>query len=143
MEERLTPHRLVVLEIVRTGPGHPTAREVFERSSSRSPRLSFATVYNALKYLVGKKLLVPVRLDDDAVRYDPMMERHDHLLCRKCGCIMDVPSSPDYAVAAPREGAAAGFHIEDMIVHFRGLCAECGEPAGKQQAAPKNKRKPR
>lgn len=140
MEERLTPHRLAVLEIVRAGPGHPTAREVYERSSHRSPRLSFATVYNALKYLVGKDLLVPIRLDDDAVRYDPMTERHGHLHCRRCGSIADVPVSPEFSAAMPPSGAA-GFLVEEVRVHYRGLCPECAKADGKSRAEPKKRRK--
>ena len=64
MENKLTPHRQVVLDVVRANRNHPTAREVFEESSKLSPKLSIATVYNALKYLTDAGLLRLIRFGD-------------------------------------------------------------------------------
>ncbi|MDQ3003509.1 MAG: transcriptional repressor [Fibrobacterota bacterium] len=127
MEEKLTAHRLAVLEIVRAGKDHPTARQVFERSALYTPRLSFATVYNALKYLTEKKYLRTIRVGDDALRYDPIEDRHDHLVCRVCGGIEDVmggtkPMLPQ-GIAGPN-----GFQVEDISIQYLGVCAKCRPP---------------
>lgn len=124
METKLTPHRQVVLDIVRAALDHPTAREVFERSARLSPKLSFATVYNALKYLSDEGMIRLIRFGDDAVRYDPMVERHDHLICRNCGAIFDaiggLPAALPTGFVAPE-----GFHIEEVMVQFNGICGPC------------------
>lgn len=124
METKLTPHRQVVLDIVRAALDHPTAREVFERSARLSPKLSFATVYNALKYLSDEGLIRLIRFGDDAVRYDPMVERHDHLICRNCGSIFDAvggqPAALPSGFVAPE-----GFLIEEVMVQFNGVCGAC------------------
>ena len=129
MENKLTPHRQVVLDVVRANRNHPTAREVFEESSKLSPKLSFATVYNALKYLTDAGLLRLIRFGDEAVRYDPMTERHDHLICRNCGSIFDAmgipaPSLPD-GFRLPE-----GFEVQDITVQFQGTCGRCLGKAG-------------
>jgi Fur family transcriptional regulator, peroxide stress response regulator len=138
MEEKLTAHRQAVLDIVRTGKDHPSARQVFERSAGQSPRLSFATVYNALKYLTEKKYLRTIRVGDDALRYDPIENRHDHLVCRVCGGIEDVmggtkPMLPQ-GVAGPD-----GFQVEEISIQYLGVCAKCKRPAsgGTNKSRPK------
>ena len=47
----LTRQRRLVLDLVRTKDEHPTAAEVFEQASKAMPGISFATVYNSLRYL--------------------------------------------------------------------------------------------
>lgn len=123
---KLTPHRRTVLNLVRSGKDHPTARELFERAGSSSSRFSFATVYNALKYLTGQGLLRTIRTGDDAVRYDPVLERHDHLICRVCGRLEDlrrkrksVPS-PSAAPSVP-----GNFLIEEVSIQYLGICGDC------------------
>jgi Fe2+ or Zn2+ uptake regulation protein len=124
MENKLTPHRQVVLDVVRASRNHPTAREVFEESSKLSPKLSFATVYNALKYLADAGLLRLIRFGDEAVRYDPMTDRHDHLICRGCGSIFDAMGIP--APALP-DGyrLPEGFEVQEITVQFQGTCGRC------------------
>jgi Fur family peroxide stress response transcriptional regulator len=124
MDEKLTPHRQVVLDVVRASPDHPTARQVFERSSKVSPRLSFATVYNALKYLTETGHLRQIRFGDDAVRYDPMLDRHDHLLCRRCGRIHDALGT--HTPTLPQNFTPPdGFEVEEITVQIMGVCGEC------------------
>ena len=124
MEDKLTPHRAVVLEVVQASHDHPTARQIFERASAKSERLSFATVYNALKHLTEAGLLRLIRFGDDAVRYDPMLERHDHLMCRVCGRILDAAGTP--APALPREfKSPPGFEVEEITLQIMGVCGEC------------------
>jgi Fe2+ or Zn2+ uptake regulation protein len=126
---RLTPHRQAVLEIVKSSKDHPTAREVFERSGKRSPKLSFATVYNALNHLTGTGHLRALRFGDGAVRFDPMTDRHDHFLCRGCGALFDAVGLPPPGL--PAGAAPSGFVVEEVTVQFQGLCAACRKPSAR------------
>src|SRR5689334_4236424 len=90
MRRHLTSHRQTVLEVVQQSHDHPTARQVFERAVQRAPKLSFATVYNSLKFLTEEGLLRQFSFGEDAVRYDGMLRRHDHLICRKCHRVDDL-----------------------------------------------------
>jgi Fur family transcriptional regulator, peroxide stress response regulator len=126
MESKLTPHRLAVLAIVKASKDHPTARDVFERSSRHSPKLSFATVYNALKFLTENGHVRQLRFGEDAVRYDPILDRHDHLVCRRCGKVDDAfaskpPITPDFK-------SLGGFQVEEITVQFLGICQACRKP---------------
>jgi Fur family peroxide stress response transcriptional regulator len=127
MDTRLTPHRQVVLEVLMASKDHPTAREVFERSVKHSPRLSFATVYNALNHLTGTGHLRALRFGDGAVRFDPMTVRHDHVFCRACGALFDAVGLSEPVL--PAGAAPAGFLVEEATVRFQGICAACRKSA--------------
>ena len=47
----LTRQRQVVLDAVQAGDHHPTAAEVFDAARRKLPGISFATVYNSLRFL--------------------------------------------------------------------------------------------
>ena len=47
----LTKQREVVLQVIRDAREHPTANEVFVLAKDLLPSISFATVYNSLRYL--------------------------------------------------------------------------------------------
>ncbi len=124
MGRKLTPHRQTVLEIMRASLDHPTAREVYERSAKHSPRLSFATVYNALKHLTESGELRLIRFGDDAVRYDPLLDNHGHLVCRQCGRIDDALGTASPAIPEGLQGVN-GFAIDEVTIHYVGVCGGC------------------
>src|SRR5215472_6793134 len=84
-EPVLTRQRRVVLEVVQAGDTHPTASEVFERARKKMPTISFATVYNSLRYLKEAGLVREVTFGSGASRYDRETDRHDHAICARCG----------------------------------------------------------
>ena len=47
----LTRQRRLVLDVVQRDEAHPTAAEVFDQARKAMPGISFATVYNSLRYL--------------------------------------------------------------------------------------------
>ncbi|HQU94051.1 MAG TPA: transcriptional repressor, partial [Pyrinomonadaceae bacterium] len=47
----LTKQREVVLQVIRDAHEHLTANEVFTAAKGLLPTISFATVYNSLRYL--------------------------------------------------------------------------------------------
>lgn len=48
-----------------------------------------ATVYNNLSYLCEQGLIRKISVDGYSDRYDKI-EKHDHLICKKCGKISDI-----------------------------------------------------
>ena len=88
------------------------------------PRISFATVYNSLRYLKNEGLIGEVRFGADCTRYDRTLKRHDHAICNDCGKLVDLELSiPDGLIkeAAKRSKFKAG----SIEVTLRGLCPEC------------------
>src|SRR5689334_12073504 len=82
---RLTPQRLAVYRALAEDLTHPTADGVLGRVRARMPSVSPASVYRILDSLERKGLIRRVGTTDGIARYDANLERHQHLVCRKCG----------------------------------------------------------
>ena len=120
----LTKQRQAVLQAIRESEEHLTANEVFEDARRRLPGISFATVYNSLRYLKQEGLIGEVRFGTDAARYDRKLTRHDHALCNKCGKLVDLELSIPAALLE-EASALSKFNAESIELTLRGLCPEC------------------
>ena len=126
-EPALTRQRKVVLDVVRSGDTHPTAAEVFESARKLMPTISFATVYNSLRYLKQAGLVREVAFGNGASRYDRETDRHDHAICSACGKLVDfdLPGTVDLIRSAAR---ASRFKAESVHLTLVGLCPGCRDP---------------
>lgn len=127
MAALLTKHRETVLNVVQSSKDHPTARQVFDRSLQRDPRLSMATVYNSLNFLTSGGYIRRMEAGEEGSRYDGILARHDHLVCRTCGRIDDVDM---LSVEKVKLAQFPYFQVEDVSLRVTGLCAGCRK-AGK------------
>ena len=120
----LTKQRKAVLQVIQESEQHMTANEVFDDARRLLPGISFATVYNSLKYLKNEGLIGEVRFGADSTRYDRTLTRHDHAICNKCGALVDLELSiPDELM---KEAAARSkFEAGSIELTLRGLCPEC------------------
>ena len=120
----LTPQRSVVLQVIRESENHLTASEIFEAARRRRPTISYATVYNSLRYLKEAGLAQEISFGNGASRYDSRMERHDHAICTSCGKLVDIDLklTDDLMKAAARRSR---FKPESLHLTLRGLCPDC------------------
>ena len=122
----LTKQRQSVLRVIRESDEHLTANEVFDEARRLLPGISFATVYNSLRYLKNKGLIGEIRFGTDATRYDRKLMRHDHALCNNCGKLVDLELS--IPVALLEEAAnLSKFEAKSIELTLRGLCPECSK----------------
>jgi len=120
----LTRQRKIVLDVVQAGDHHPTAAEVFDAARKKLPGISFATVYNSLRFLKDAGLVREIAFGNGASRYDRETDRHDHALCSACGKLVDfdLPGT----VALTRSAARASkFKAESVHLTLVGLCPKC------------------
>jgi len=119
-----TKQRKAVLEVIRESDQHLTANDVFERARRLLPGISFATVYNSLRYLKQEGMIGEVRFNTDATRYDRKLTRHDHAICNACGKLvdLDLPVPPEILKKAAR---LSKFEPESIELILRGSCPDC------------------
>jgi Fur family peroxide stress response transcriptional regulator len=122
--QRLTPQREAVLQVIRESNHHPTASDIFEAAKRRLPSLSYATVYNSLKYLREAGLVREISFGDCASRYDGVIARHDHAICSTCGKLVDfdLPEAAELMRAAARK---SHFKAESVHLTLTGICPDC------------------
>ena len=121
---KLTPQRDAVFQVIQERDDHPTASDIFEAARLRLPGISYATVYNSLRYLREAGLVYEIKFGDSASRYDRETERHDHAICNDCGKLVDF-DLPDAAKLL--QAAARKSHFQPQSVHLtlRGRCPDC------------------
>ena len=122
----LTKQREVVLRVIRDADEHLTANEVFVAAKDLLPSISFATVYNSLRYLKEAGHIAEIQFGNGASRFDRMTSRHDHAICTKCGKLVDIEMEHPaelVAMAAKR----SKFKPESLEFTLRGKCPECAK----------------
>lgn len=123
-EGRLTRYRRVVLEALRSRADHPTAAEVFRVVRRRRPGVAYATIYNSLNWLEQRGFITRLDFVEQAARYDPIVERHDHLVCNRCGSLRDVwLKLPPALLRQATRGES--FRIDRHRTELFGLCGDC------------------
>ena len=122
----LTKQREVILSVINVAAGHLTANEVFTAARETLPSISFATVYNSLRYLKEAGHIAEIQFGNGASRFDRMTQRHDHALCTRCGKLVDIEMDlpPELVKQAERESK---FKSESVEFTLRGICPDCAK----------------
>ncbi|XDD52950.1 Fur family transcriptional regulator [Leptospira sp. WS4.C2] len=118
----LTKHRELIFNDLRERKDHPTAKMVFESVRGKADKISFATVYNSLEYLVEHKMVNKLNIESDSVRYDAFLDDHSHLLCTECGKVLDVPP---LKLSADTDWQGLGFQVKHVDIVVTGTCSSC------------------
>ena len=123
-EEKLTRQRQAVLQVIRSREDHPTASEIFQAARLHLPSISYATVYNSLRFLREAGLVHEIKFGDGASRYDRETERHDHAICNDCGKLVDfdLPQAAELMQAAARKSK---FKPASVHLTLCGICPDC------------------
>ena len=122
---KVTQQRVIILEVVRNGPTHFTAQEVFELVEVKFPQMGFATVYRFLRKLCEKGFLTEVRMGGMPTRYEwALKAHHDHLTCTQC---LRVVEFENQKIEDLQEKIALkyGFRLTHHILELYGVCSKC------------------
>src|SRR5262245_26009272 len=84
-----TQQRELIVDAFLRSHEHVSIDELLARVRRRSPTVGYATVYRTLKLLVDSGLANPRQFDDGQTRYEVAGAHHDHLICVKCGLILE------------------------------------------------------
>ena len=134
---RVTSQRMLVLQILAEGEGHLDASEIYERARRRDARLSLSTVYRTLGVLKETGIVRELHLDDEHHHYELSgRDEHSHLVCSRCGRVIEVDSA-GFAEVAKAKGRAHGFEVTSAHVELTGYCAHCRDQ-GQVWASPEN-----
>ena len=120
----LTPQRAVVLRVVRESAEHLTAAEIFTAARRLRPSLSYATVYNSLRYLKEAGLIREITFGNGASRYDRETARHDHAICTRCDALLDFDLT-ETAQLLQLAARRSRFEPESIHLTLVGVCPDC------------------
>jgi Fur family ferric uptake transcriptional regulator len=123
---RVTAERRALFEEVFSRHGHLDAEQLLEAMRGRGAKISRATVYRSLDLLVACGLVRRYRLGRNRHLYEHVHagQRHDHLVCRRCGRVVEFVSPGILAMQA-EICRAHGFLPSDHHLTITSLCGSC------------------
>jgi len=124
---RITAQRSAVYRALAADPGHPTAEEVFDRLRDDIPGLSPATVYRILESFEREGFVLRVATPEGIGRFDANLLPHHHMVCRRCGQILDFDGEALGRLSLPAT-CPGGFAPERLEISVIGICQTCRSP---------------
>jgi Fe2+ or Zn2+ uptake regulation protein len=125
---RVTPQRLAIHRALRELDRHSTADEILAQVSERLPNASLPTVYSTLELLGELGFVRRVSAGTGPTLYDPRLDEHHHLVCRRCGAVEDMDTTLDPAPVL-RAARRRGFQADGAELVVTGLCRDCAKAA--------------
>lgn len=114
-----------LLELLKSSKAHPTAEILYNLLKESGSTSSRGTVYRNLKDLVSDGTIIKISMADGADRYDYIHKKHNHIICKVCGRVMDFTYdfNSSKAILAVSEQTKMETNIETVIIY--GICREC------------------
>ena len=116
----MTKYAKKILEIVENSHSHMTTEQVFDALRQTYPKVVLATVYNNLNRLWEEERIRKISVEGMPDRYD-RIKRHDHLVCKGCGKLLDV----DLSDLTEQLQKQVGIPILAYDLKLVYLCDEC------------------
>ncbi len=105
---------------------HVSIEELHHKVQKKNPKIGYTTVYRTLKLLTESGLAHERQFGDGQARYEPVTteEHHDHLICLKCGAIMEFENKK---IEKLQEDVAKqhGFEVKNHKLELYGYCKKC------------------
>lgn len=122
---RVTPQRVAVLRVLAESRGHPSVEQIYEQVRANFPTTSLATIYKTVSLLKEMHEVLEICFHDHHNRYDGNKPYpHPHLICMRCGKIVDFER--DDSIAVLQESVrAAGYQLVSHRVDLFGICPQC------------------
>jgi Fur family ferric uptake transcriptional regulator len=104
---------------------HVSVEELYAEVRRRNPRIGYATVYRTMKLLTECGVAAERHFRDGEARYESAEKKHhDHLICERCGTIVEFE---EQQIEALQEAVAGrlGFRFTGHKMELYGVCRDC------------------
>ncbi len=127
----VTAQREAIVEQFLRTRDHVSIDELLTKVRKRHPKVGYATVYRTLKLLVDCGLAVERRFGDGQARFEVVGDHHDHLICVKCGLILEFEDDEIERLQDRIAERLGGFSVLRHRHELYGLCPKAaGEASG-------------
>jgi Fur family ferric uptake transcriptional regulator len=127
-----TQRELIVDQFLRSHD-HISIDELLAKVRKRNKRVGYATVYRTLKLLVDAGIAIQRQFGDGQARFEVAGEHHDHLICAKCGLILEFEDDEIERLQEKIAQRLGGFAV---IRHRHELYALCPKARGVDERCP-------
>jgi Fur family transcriptional regulator, ferric uptake regulator len=121
---KLTPQRMLIVEIIHHDTGHLTAEEIISNVQARMPGVNKSTVYRTLDLLEEAGCIYKSEIGSDFIYHHDEEGHHHHLICRQCGKTIECAENL-FAPLKKLLDDKYNFNAEFKHVIINGLCVDC------------------
>lgn len=119
-----TRQRVTLLDLLLRRKDHPDAESLLLDARKTMPSMSADTVYRTLSMFADAGVILRMAVPTRRARFDGSVKPHNHFLCEKCECILDLPGDEESERNIPSAAAACG-EIREIQVVYIGTCQLC------------------
>ena len=114
-----------ILSVLKQMNAHLTADEIYEKVKKNNSTVSKSTVYRNLKELVDEKIIWKISINDSQYKYDYPKKEHNHVICIKCGKIIDIDCILDNNILENKISQEIGINAQIQTISIYCVCDEC------------------
>ena len=131
---RMTVSREAILEFLSRSSQHMSVKDIYTALQKEYPDIGLSTVYRTLDLLATMGVVTKIAIGDGQNRYEfkptAKDEHHHHLICNKCGKIINYSEFLDEELRLVRKteeklAKKYDFIIQDHNIEFLGVCKKC------------------
>ena len=125
-----TQQRELIVEQFLASHGHISIEELLDKVRKRNPKLGYATVYRTMRLLVEAGIAIQRRFGETESRFEVAGEHHDHLICTKCGLILEFEDQEIERLQDEIAQRLGGFLVTRHRHELYGVCGKAQGIAG-------------
>ena len=125
-----TQQRELIVDQFLRSRDHVSIDELLSRIRKRNKKVGYATVYRTLKLLVDSGIAHQRQFRDGQARFEVAGEHHDHLICARCGLILEFEDDEIERLQDRIADRLGGFEVTSHRHELYGLCEKARGIAG-------------
>ena len=121
---KVTHPRTKILDILQSNPDmHLSADEIHNKLVDHNESIGLATVYRVLTQLELAGLIQKNQFNDNQSSYEIKKQHHDHLICTKCGKIIEFMND-DLEALQEKISDTYQFRLDSHVMTLFGVCKD-------------------
>ncbi|MCG8573140.1 MAG: transcriptional repressor [Spirochaetes bacterium] len=122
--KKITWEREEILTLLLEKQGHFKVEDIVKITESSKNRISRATVYRTFNMLESAGIISHFYDHNHEKSYEINHEHHDHLICAKCGKIIDFTNEDQEKI---QKQICSQYHFFPIFhsLHIYGICQNC------------------
>jgi Fur family transcriptional regulator, ferric uptake regulator len=121
---KVTHPRTKILDILQSNPNmHLSADEIHNKLVDHKESIGLATVYRVLTQLEVAGLIQKNQFSDNQSSYEIKKQHHDHLICTKCGKIIEFINN-DLEALQEKISDKYQFRLDSHVMTLFGVCKD-------------------
>ena len=121
---KVTHPRTKILDVLQANPDmHLSADEIHNKLVDHNESIGLATVYRVLTQLEVAGLIQKNQFNDNQSSYEIKKQHHDHLICTKCGKIIEFMND-DLETLQETISDKYQFRLDSHVMTLFGVCRD-------------------